>query len=188
MDSSKNIIVVKKETSSYKDSLEELSQTQTGMNSKFVKLKTTVKNTSPSPDNSKSNNTTSNFQSNKIPISTSKVTQHKGVNIIPIKAININKNITSNGSEKVVDNKMSPKQKDNKLNIAFLSPTSHKSKLIPISSKNILSVNPNSPLGLNSNRLGNKIYENVVGNFKKYKSPSPKHTDLSKATSPSIRK
>jgi hypothetical protein len=101
-----------------------------------------------------------------------KFSSSKGLNIIPLKALNSARETNEKLNEKFI----SPRLKDFKLPLNNLSPA-NRSKLLPITNKN--GVTTNAPVGFETNKYSNKVYENIIGNLKN-KSPSPKHSELPK--------
>lgn len=114
----------------------------------------------------------------------------KGLNIIPIKNLNSNReaipinttnyfsNNHNNSNDKISSDRFSPKPKDIKITASNMSP---KSKMMPLSSRN--------NVGFDSTKYSNKIYANITNNLM-HKSPSPKHSDLKNISkkSPEVKK
>jgi hypothetical protein len=179
MDSTKKLNSLKKNDSK-KEFLEEernnvICKTEGEVSSRMVTLKSKPTSTkqSPSPENKIIKNTYKSGQS-------SKSSSAKGLNVIPIKPLNSNReNMTgtgyySNNADKIA----TPKLKDGKIPIPNSNQNS-KNKLIPITTRNPTSNNNQNIF--DKAKYSNKTHENIFLNLK-HKSPSPKHTEIPKFT------
>jgi hypothetical protein len=158
-------------------------QIENELSSKLIKLKNnsgtgSIKN-SPSPESNKIfTNTIKLPQPSNNP---NKSSSSKGLNIIPLKGYNSNRegNTVTAGvynSNNTINDKTTTKLKDSKIPVQNLSPL-NKNKLIPTSARNIPS---NTEQASNDKtKQVSKPNENVLGNLKN-KSPSPTHTEIPK--------
>jgi len=189
MDSSKKEIKSKESSKENLDHLKnkivipnQVNEINSNLNEKI----NSSKKNSPSPDIKKA--VTANpitkpiIDTNKnIP---NKLIPGKGLNIIPIKNLNLTRDV--NDKDKHQENKIPTLNINNtKFPASNLSPSTRNKVILPISNKNTT-----NNIGFEPNKYSNKVYENIVGNLK-YKSPSPKHTEVPKMVykkSPEIKK
>lgn len=149
--------------------IKKVEQNKISSNVIVLNNKETTKN-STSPENVKSTTTT------RIGTATKTTTNGKGLNIIPIKNLVLQKEqggitmthgFNNNPSERLAKDRFSPKPRDLKITSTNLSP---KQKLITTSSKNV-----NANVGFDTTRYTNKIYANITSAM--HKSPSPRPFD-----------
>jgi len=140
---------------------------------------------STSPDNKININNNKVISSTTVSTSSNNVIKSstgKPLNIIPIKNLNSQREVTNispnnyfSNNERIPNDRFSPKPRDIKITASNLSPN-QKNKLIPASTKSQTTQNVTNNTGFDTNKYSNKVYTNITNNLM-HKSPSPKHND-----------